>query len=353
MSNDFQYVQEIGIKNEATFATDPIVNGAETFYTLGRYQRSFGNFPTLDTELILSRTGKSYDPSSMNVASTMVSGNVASAVTHGLGLYRILCRAESEFPSGNEDGGVVDDGSNEYTITPITDGEQQSYTERYHTKNKDAADLQQSCVGGRSRQYTLGLDLTQKKLPLSQTETFFATQMNDVQANTGDYVLQSPDNLDTLFYWDNSANSVFTWDTEDFSNELLSLAVTIDTVNRLGKVSGQHYPRDNVSGDRIMVLGLVLERRNSTAIFDDYRAQAGSGAVAADIFKDVVFKIPNADGKYIQLSLGDIGITSLVANHAFREGKQIPTWTLEGQISTIAPVIKDGITTLSHYGISA
>ena len=121
VANDLQFVQEIGIKNEAVFGQDSITDGAETFYTLGDQQRSFGNFPELETETIKSYTGVSFDPVSFNVASTVVTGNIASVFTHGLGLFRNLCRTESS--GGLEDGGVVDDGSNEYTITPIDDGE--------------------------------------------------------------------------------------------------------------------------------------------------------------------------------------------------------------------------------------
>ena len=350
MSNDLQYVQEIGIKDEATYGTDPITDGAETFYQYGRFQRSFGDFPMLTTELIESRTGKTYDLSSLNVASTSIMGSVASAVVHGLGLYRSLCRKESS--GGAEDGGVVDDGTNQYTITPITDGEKQSYTTRFHSKNTDTADIQRSVVGCRTQQYTLSLDLTQKKLPLYQTESFSGQLMQPVVASTGDYTLQQPDTLSTLFYWDNTANSVFTWDGVDMSNELLSYSSIVSSLDILGRISGQHYPRDNVTGDRIMVIGLKLERRNNTDIFTDYMAQAGTTAVPADTFKDVVIKIPNANSKFIQLTHGSIGITSLKMNHAFREGKQIPIWDLTGTVSTITPVIKDGITTLSHYGIS-
>ncbi len=352
MSNDLQYVQEIGIKNDAigAYGVDTITDGAETFYEMGLFQRSFGDFPVLGTDLIKSYTGASYDPQSLKVASTFVGGSIVSAVNHGLGLFRSLCRIESS--GGAEDGGVVDDGSNEYTVTPITDGEQVSYNTRFHLKNTDAADIQKTVVGCRTNQYTLSLDLTQKKLPLAQTETFLGQRVMPVQSGTSDYTLQVPDSLDKLFYWDNSANSVFTWDGEDLADELLNLSVTIDNVNRLGRVSGQHFPRDNVTGDRIMVLGLRLERRNSTSMFDDYMAQAGTNSVPADIFKDVVFKIPNADGKYIQLTMNDIGIESLKANHASRENKEIPTWDLKGTIKTIAPVVKDGITTLSHWGLS-
>ena len=351
MSNDLQYIQEIGIKNEAVYGTDPIVDGAETFYTYGRFQRSFGDFPTLGTELIKTYTGQSYDPVSMKVASTMVGGSIASVFTHGLGLYRILCRAESS--PGQYDGGVANPSSTEiFTITPITDGEQVSYTNRWHSKNTDTADIQKAIPGSRSNQYTMSLDLSQKKLPLAQTELFLGQRMMPVQANTSDYTLQAPETLDTLFYWDNTANTVFTWDGESFKDELLSFSFTVDTLNRLGKVSGQHYPKDNVSGDRIMVCGIKLERRNSTAIFDDYMNQAGTALVPNDTFKDVVIKIPNANGKYIQLTLNNIGITSFKMNHAFREGKEVPTWDLTGTVQTVAPVIKDGITTKSHYGVS-
>ena len=348
MSNDLQFVQELGLKDEATYGTDPIVNGAETFYTYGIRSRSFGDFPMLGSELIKSYTGKSYDPASLQVASTMVGGSVASVFAHGLGLYRILCRKST---IDTTDGGVSE-SSGTYTITPIVDGEQISYTDRWHSKNTDAADIQKSIPGSRTNQYTLSLDLTTKKRPLSQTELFMGQRMMPVQANTGNYILQSPDNLNTKFFWTADANSVFTWDGESFRDELLSFSFTVDTLNRLGRISGQHYPRDNITGDRIMVCGIKLERRNSTAIFDDYMGQAGTAAVPNDIFKDVVIKVPNANGKFIQLTLGNLGITSFKLNDAFREGKEIPTYELTATVSTVAPVIKDGITTLSHYGIS-
>lgn len=356
MSNDLQYVQEIGIKNEDkdAFGVDTIIDGAETFFTLGEYTRSIGDFPILNTELIKSYTGQSYDPRSIQVASTNVTGSVASVTTHGLGLFRSLCRIESS--GGAEDGGVVDDGANQYTITPITDGEKVSYVNRYHLKNTDTADLQKSNVGCRTQQYTMSLDLSQKKLPLAQTETFSGKLMQPVVAGTSDYVLQAPDNLNTYFYWDNSANSIAQWDSGgdnvDLSDLLLGFSFTVDSLDRLGKISGQHFPRDNVTGDRIMVMGLKIERRNEVSIFDDYMAQAGVSAVPADIFKSFKFKIPNTNSKFIQLTLNDIGITSLRANDAFKEGKEIPIWEMTATVRTVAPVLKDGITTLSHYGIS-
>jgi len=128
-----QFQQEIGIKDEVTYASDPITDGAETFFTFGDYQRSFGDFPLLETELAVSYAGASFDPQSINVAKTSPIGSVASVFTHGLGFYRSLCRKESA--GGVEDGGVVDDGANQYTITPITTGELVSYTTRFHTGN--------------------------------------------------------------------------------------------------------------------------------------------------------------------------------------------------------------------------
>ena len=355
MVNDLQYVGEIGTKNDAVgaYGVDTIIDGAppaQTFYEYGLFQRSFGDFPLLGTDLIKSYTGKTYDPVSINVAKTMVGGSIVSAVNHGLGFFRSLCRIESG--AGLEDGGVVDDGSNQYTITPITDGELVSYNTRFHLKNTDTANIQKTVLGCRTNQYTMSLDLTQKKLPLAQTEVFLGQKIVPVQAGTADYVLEVPDSLDKLFYWDNTANSVFTWDGESMKDELLNLSFTVDNVNSLGRIAGQHYPRDNVTGDRIMVIGLRLERRNSTSIFDDYMSQAGTDAIPADIFKNVVFKIPNVNGKFIQLTMNNIGINSLKMNHAFREGKEIPTWDLKGTVQTVAPVIKDGITTLSHWGLS-
>jgi len=181
--------------------------------------------------------------------------------------------------------------------------------------------------------------------------------MQAVAANTDDYTLQLPDALDTLFYWSVDANSLFTWDfggdNVELRKYLRSMSFTINTGILPIWITGQHFYKYIPSGGRIMILTAEFEARNETSVFDDYMSQAGTTAVAADDFKAVRFKISNADSKFIQLDMGDIGITELSMNHAFREGDQIPTYQLQAKVRTIAPVIKDGITTLSHYGISA
>ncbi|KKL22502.1 hypothetical protein LCGC14_2434810 [marine sediment metagenome] len=101
-----------------------------------------------------------------------------------------------------------------------------------------------------------------------------------------------------------------------------------------------------------MVMTAAFEARNDTSIFDDYMSQAGNTVVPADDFKNVTFKIGNANGKYIQLGFTDIGITDLTMNDAFREGGDIPTYELQAKVRLVAPVIKDGITTKSFYGVS-
>jgi hypothetical protein len=360
MSNDLQYVQEQGRKSEGLSpGTDPITNGAETFYQFGQYNRSWGKFPELESEIVKSLTGAGYDPQSFNVGKTTVMGNVASVVTDGLGLYYATCKQETS--GGLEDGGVVDDGSNVYTLTPINNPlDIQSYTTRFHRKNTDTADIQKSIPYCRTQQYTMSLDnSTGNKLPLAQTESFLGQKVQAVAADTDDYVLQLADSLSTLFYWSNDANSLFTWDYGTGSEDnvelratLRSMAFTINTGVLPIWVSGQHFYNYIPSGARVMVLTAEFEARNETSIFDDYMSQAGTNAVAADLFKAARFKISNANSKYIQLDFGDLGINNLGMNHAFREGDQIPTYQLKAEVRTLGAEIKDGITTLSHYGIS-
>jgi len=279
-------------------------------------------------------------------------GNVASIVANGLGLYYSFCRKESS--GGLEDGGVVDDGANEYTITPITEGELQSYTTRFHRKNIDSANIQKSIPLCQTLQYTMSLDLTTpERQPLAQTESFLGQKVQAVAASTSDYTLQLPDTVEEWFYWDNTAGSSFTFDGVEMKTALRSISFTNNNANRLIYKSGQHFPNWNQTGGRVMVLTAELEARNDTSIFDDYMAQAGTAAVPADIFKTSVFKISNANSKYIQLTMADLGITDLSMNAAFREGGEIPVYQLQAKVRTVAPVIKDGITTLTHYGISA
>ncbi len=360
MTDELQYVSEIGRKLEDTRGTDPITNddppASKTFFNFGFLNRSFGKFPQLASEIIESRTGTSYDANSFNVGKTSVMGNIASVVTNGLGLYYSLCRKESS--AGVYDGGVANPTTTEiWTITPITSGELQSYTTRYHRKNIDTANIQKSIPLCQTLQYTLSLDnTTVEKLPLAQTESLFGQQVQAVAANTSDYTLQQPDTKEVLFYWDNSANSLFTWDTESASVELKtalrSMSFTINNANRLIYKSGQHFPHWNQTGGRVMVMTAEFEARNDTSIFDDYMSQAGNTAVPADDFKNVNFKIGNANSKYIQLGFTDIGITELSMNDAFREGGDIPTYQLQAKVRLVAPVIKDGITTKSFYGVS-
>lgn len=356
MSDDLQYTQEIGFKrnDSGTFGADTITNGAETFFKFGDRGQSFGDFPILETEIISQYTGESYDPKSLNVAKTGVLGNIVGHMVNGLPFYFMNCRKESA--GGEEDGGVIDDGANQYTITPITSGEVDNYTVRYHSKNSDAADTQRSTVGDRFNNFVMSLDNRLKKSPLSFTLAFLGQQDQPVQANTDDYSLEFPDDLDIPFYWDGTSGSQFRWDVDgddvELNDELLQFAYTENTLNRLVPVNGQHYPKYNVTGDRIHVLSFEVERRNETSVLDDYFAQSGNSKVPNETFKNLRFKISNANSKFIQCDFDTIAIRSIKMNDAFKQGSQIPIYKVVATARKIAPVIKDGITTLSHYGIS-
>ena len=354
MTDELQYISEIGRKIEDTRGTDPIVNGAETFFNYGFNNRTFGKFPQLVSEIIESRTGTSFDANSFNVGKTHVTGNIVSSVTNGLGLYYALCRKST---IDTTDGGVSE-SSEVYTITPITSGELQSYTTRFHRKNIDSANIQKSIPLCQTMQHLISLDNTSlEKLPLSQTESFLGQKVQPVVANTDDYTLQQPDTKEDLFYWDATAGTSFIWDTESASTQLKtalrSFSFTVNNANKLIYKSGQHFPNWNQTGSRVMVLTAEFEARNDTSLFDDYMSQAGDSAVPADDFKNATFKISNANSKFIQLGFTDLGITDLSMNAAFREGGEIPVYNLQAKVRLLAPVIKDGITTISHYGLSA
>ncbi len=47
----------------------------------------------------------------------------------------------------------------------------------------------------------------------------------------------------------------------------------------------------------------------------------------------------------------DLGYKIRVLSTLLEQG-EIPTWDLRGTVKTVAPVVKDGITTLSHWGLS-
>jgi len=357
MTGDLHRIQEIGWKrNDGTFGDDPIVDGDETFYEFFDYATPFGDFPNMDTEIFQSYNGGSYDPASQTVASTKSSGSIAGIMINGLPFYFLNCRKEST--PGLEDGGVVDDGGSPptYTITPITNGEVSDYGVRYHTGNQVNV-IRKTLPGVRYNSFTMSIDNTTKRSPLAATIGLLGLIPKDIQVNTLDYVLEKPDDLDTYFYWDNTAGSLLTWDLNgtplELKEEMLSFAYTEDTLNRLTKISGQHYPNRNVTGDRIHIINMVIERRDSTKLFDDYLDQSGINAIPADDFKDLRFKISNALGRYIQCDFLTLGITSCKMNNAMIENKQTSTYQITALAKAIAPVIQDGITTKDFYGISA
>ncbi|KKK64740.1 hypothetical protein LCGC14_2981180, partial [marine sediment metagenome] len=102
----FQKEQIIGFKEEAVFQTDPIVNTAETFYKFGEFNRSFGEFPDLETELLPVWNGTSYDPASITIANTRITGGIAGTFLNFIPYYMMFGRIESS--SGLEDGGFSD-----------------------------------------------------------------------------------------------------------------------------------------------------------------------------------------------------------------------------------------------------
>ena len=61
MTDELQYTQELGRKLEDTRGTDPITDGNETFFNFGLYNRSFGKFPQLITEIGKSLERKLYN----------------------------------------------------------------------------------------------------------------------------------------------------------------------------------------------------------------------------------------------------------------------------------------------------
>ena len=347
MSGVIQRSQEIGWRYQPTVNVDPIVDTDEDINEFGEMTQSWGKFPILETEILASRNGTTYDAASHNVANTKVIGIIGFNAYNGLPFYMMNCRHESG--TGMNDGGV-NAAAEVYTITPITSGELDVYTIRYHSDNASAR-IRKSITDCKFNSLSMTLDLTQGRLPLNYTMGFQGGLMSPIQPDTNDYSMIHPDSLEKLFFWDQSVNSIFEFDSVDLSDLLLNFNYTQTNLNQQSWIKNQHYPKYTITSDRIHTVTFTLERRDNTDVFDDYMAQAGQSAEPDDDFKDLKFKIRNANSKYIQTTFGEVAITKISMNNAIIEKKEIPTYEIVATPRTIAPVIKDGITTLDYYGL--
>ena len=347
MTGKLQRAQEIGWRYQPTENVDPIVSDDKNINEFGEFAQSWGKFPILENELIAAYNGTTYDAAILGTANTRVMGIIGFNAYNGIPFYMMNCRHESG-PAQN-DGGVVA-AAEVYTITPIVDGELDAYCIRYHSDNESAR-IRKSITDCKFNSLSMTLDLTQGQFPLNYTMGFQGGLMSPIQAGTDDYSMVYPNSLEKLFFWDQSVNSIFEWDSVDLSDLLLNFNYTQTNLNRQSWIAGQHYPKYTITSNRVHTLTFTLERRDNTDVFDDYMAQAGQFAAPADDFKNLKFKIPNALDKYIECTYGEVGIKTISMNHAMLNKKEIPTYEVVATARTIAPVIKDGITTLDYYGL--
>ena len=251
-----------------------------------------------------------------------------------------------------EDGGVIDDGGSppEFTITPVSDGELQSFTTRFITTN-ETDKIEKSIVGCRLNSLTLNLDLSSNRLPLGMSISIQGTKMVDVAANTDDYVIISPDSIETPFYF-NGSNTLFTWDGVNLKDYLMSFSFVTSNFNRFDKEVSKVYPSAVITGDKTYGVSFTLRRSDETSVFTDYMAQAGTGDVSDDAFKNLIFKIFKDNGTdYLEFTFTNVAIQSINMNDAIADKQEVPTYEVLALVQSV--VIKDqsGLTTQTFYGV--
>jgi hypothetical protein len=264
-----------------------------------------------------------------------------------------MLTGRKESSGGAEDGGVVDDGGSppEYTITPIADGDLQTYTVRWHTSN-GTDKIQKSCTGVQFNKLTMTLDpIARPKTPVKLSLGFMGKFMQPVVVNTEtDYNLILADDIDTPFYFDSS--TVFTFDGVDLTDYVELIGYSLDTLNRMEGDKDNHQPTEQLTGDRIHMLTFRLRRSDLVSIFDKYMDQAGDKGRPDNITYPVVIQVFNANGRSIKLTLSNVLIKSCKINNAVVKHGETPSYDFTCRVRKASYVMDDGITTKALYGIS-
>ena len=347
-ADDPQIIDDLGFKRADNDDDDSITGSPAIFYTFGRYGENQIIFPEMVTEEIALYKGSSYDAYKLLVASTDIQFVIPFIVLHGLSMYMMNCRKESS--GGEEDGGIVDDGSLTFTGTPILDGETDPWVIRWHTSN-GFEKIQKSITGNRFYGLTYSLDLLAPRSPLTASLIGKGMFMQPVVAGTeSDYSLISPDSLDTPFYPD--SRMVFTFNGIDLTDYVEFISLTEDTMNWLQRDKDNHQPVENTTSDRIYMMSFRIRRADEITVFDAYMDQSGAKGLSDNILNDMVWQIFNANDKYLKWNLDDCLIKKCKLNMVnLRKGEK-PYYDVVVRVTRVDFVNFDGITTLAHYGIS-
>lgn len=326
--------QVIGFAPEATPETDPITsadtNPNDKYWKFGAYTFPF-ELGTEQHEYRPEYFLNSRDPNQLVLQKTYVDPTIMFLPVNGIWWY-YFC-GDSATVTGV------------HTVSAISTGSLPTLTHRWEDLGGTAPEYN-SNVGCKAQTIVWSGNFgNQSAIPMSMAVSLAGIKsavpsLNSAHDGTKyptDDGLMAGTEVTDLYKYD--SNMVFTWDGDSFLTQLTQFQYTGVNLFMKGGIGGQTEREYIHEGYRTHNLLFRILRGTSTSIFDDFLAETKH---------DCVLKIYNTATNYMQVTFNDCAIEKLVPPYT-PEVNDSPYYQVECSVTSITPVIKDGIDD-GYYG---
>lgn len=315
-------VQQLGFKTEAIEGTDPIESGG-TYYYFGPEQASPGNFLTYEKEIVPYFTDD-IEPAEMVLVDKKVTKTIGFTMSNGLMLYYLLGDSSS----------AASLHTLSYIKVPKTLTVRQEWGPTGSVLHRSAT----ACKVGSVvinfdfkedfEPVTFGVNIEGRTYGVANTDTD-ETPVHPVSGN------QTPDDV---FMKDiDTSNQLIKWDTTDYSNELLTVQLTLARGLKWLKYHNSATSAKIHSRRTANVVTFTVRRNDKTDILIDFEA---------DSEKDLQLKLYSSaaavNNYYMNLTM-TTDLQSVTPNIAVIENNEVPIYECAGVVKTFVPIFKDGV----------
>ena len=329
---------ELGILNEAAWATDIINPATTTHYKLGKYVKDVGDFAVEESSHQVNYYD-SLNPGEIITTKTDVKTDWIFESVNSWMYFHAM---------SDKDGAGISEAAGVFTQTPITaiGAQLGSFTSRYDTGNA-AENVREHVVGHKVQRLAESINLIDPLQRLQTTLSTIAQRRVDPVSDVSNVPIY-PSSISSSYHRD--TNMILTWDGDSMRPEVVDF--TWNVLNDLDPrpVDGQKYIEALPNGHRLVSWTMNLRRAggNTKEVWTDYKDQ-----ILNNTAKTLRFKLFGTDGsnyKDLTFSSNYINVKKNKVT-TLLEGV-LPTYRMTGIATTLAIEFKDGLNKTTFYKVA-
>ena len=321
----------IGFRHESTEGTDPI-SSADTdpndrYWRFGRITQDINNLVPIETHNWAPiYKGDLRNPADSQLITTQVSSGVAYYPVNLIPYQLIMGNASSHSVAANV-----------HTINNINSGALDTFTVRSEMIG-GTDDKFSSSTGCKAQSLSGMINFMDNWNVLSHTLSFNGFKTDTPTLNSAHDGRKYPTTnaemggteVDDIFKFD--SNTLWSWDGDDFIDELAIFNFMIVNNQKLGFVENQAELEFIDEGNYQFMITASLWRGNCSELYTDYLAETQ---------KDIVFTIYAGATNYVTLTWSNVALGELRAPQGLGENKKF--WNIGGFAEDLVITGKDGL----------